>query len=130
MFTKEVSNGIHYKSWCENIEDGAIKQIENLSRLPFAFHHIAIMPDCHQGWGMPIGGVLACKDVVVPNAVGVDVGCSVTAVKTNLNILALNKETRKNIMGEVRKNIPFGEGKYPLANKKLVEYLNKLDLEI
>jgi len=39
---------IPVKSWCENIEDGAMEQAINLTNLPFAFHHIAIMPDCHQ----------------------------------------------------------------------------------
>ena len=38
---------IPIKSWCENIEDGAMEQIYNISNLSFAFHHIAVMPDCH-----------------------------------------------------------------------------------
>jgi len=58
-----------------SIEESALSQISNLSKLPFAFHHIAIMPDCHSGYGMPIGGVLAAERVVIPNAVGVDIGC-------------------------------------------------------
>lgn len=58
-------------SWCPEIEEGAQKQIDNLARLPFISDHIAIMPDCHSGYGMPIGGVIACDGVVIPNAVGV-----------------------------------------------------------
>ena len=58
--------------WLEKIEDGAMEQIKHLANLPFAFRHIAIMPDSHQGYGMPIGGVLATKDVIIPNAVGVN----------------------------------------------------------
>jgi len=72
------------KMWLEYLEDGAEKQAKNLANLPFAFHHIAIMPDSHEGYGMPIGGVLATKGVVIPNAVGVDIGCGMCAVKTSL----------------------------------------------
>jgi len=68
------------KSWCPNVEDGALTQAENLADLPFLFKHVALMPDCHQGYGMPIGGVIATKGVVIPNAVGVDIGCGMCAV--------------------------------------------------
>lgn len=64
-------------SWCPEIEAGAQDQIDNLARLPFVRHHASIMPDCHSGYGMPIGGVIACDRVVIPNAVGVDIGCGV-----------------------------------------------------
>jgi len=45
--------------WAKDIEEGALMQANNLANHPFAFHHIAIMPDVHEGYGMPIGGVLA-----------------------------------------------------------------------
>ena len=44
------------------------------------------MPDVHSGLGMPIGGVMATKDVVVPNAVGVDIGCGMCAIRTSLRV--------------------------------------------
>ena len=49
----------------------ALNQAKNIANLPFAFRHVAIMPDCHEGYGMPIGGVLATHGYIVPNAVGV-----------------------------------------------------------
>lgn len=70
-----TTEGLPLKLWLDDIEDGALKQAGNLAKLPFAFRHIAIMPDAHQGYGMPIGGVMATQGVVVPNAVGVDIGC-------------------------------------------------------
>ncbi len=94
------------KLWLEDIEDGAMEQIKNLANLPFAFRHIAIMPDSHQGYGMPIGGVLAAKNVIVPNAVGVDIGCGMCAVKTSLT--KIDVDTLKKIMGEIRNQIPVG----------------------
>lgn len=97
---------IPIKMWLDDIEDGALGQAKNLANLPFAFHHIAIMPDSHQGYGMPIGGVLATRDVIIPNAVGVDIGCGMCAVKTSLT--EIETETIKRIMGEIRKQIPLG----------------------
>lgn len=94
------------KMWLEEIEDGAMAQIKNLANLPFTFKHIAIMPDSHQGYGMPIGGVLATKGVIIPNAVGVDIGCGMCAVKTSLT--DIDTETLKKIMGEIRKVVPVG----------------------
>jgi tRNA-splicing ligase RtcB len=81
-------------------------QVLNLSNLAFAFHHIAIMPDCHQGYGMPIGGVMATNNVVVPNAVGVDIGCGVQAVSTSVSELSM--DMLKSIMGDIRVMVPVG----------------------
>jgi len=100
------NNNIPIKMWINDIEDGALTQIINLSNLPFAFKHIAIMPDCHQGYGMPIGAVLATKNIIIPNAVGVDIGCGMCALKTS--ITSLDIETLKNIMSEIRLLIPLG----------------------
>ena len=76
-------NSIPIKSWCNDLEDGAKEQAENLAKHPSMFHHVALMPDCHQGYGMPIGGVIASRDVI-PNAVGVDIGCGMIAVNTHI----------------------------------------------
>lgn len=57
------------------------EQLRNLRRLPFAVHHLAVMPDAHPGYGMPIGCILATDNVVVPNAVGVDIGCGMVAAR-------------------------------------------------
>lgn len=103
-------DGLVIKSWSETPEEGAIKQALNLARLPFAFHHICLMPDTHQGYGMPIGGVMATNNVVIPNAVGLDVGCGLCAVKTSLT--EINIPTLKFIMTEIRKVIPVGLGKW------------------
>lgn len=105
------------KSWCENPEDGAIEQAKNLAQLPFAFKQICLMPDTHQGYGMPIGGVLATKGVVIPNAVGVDIGCGMCAVKTD--ITEISKEQLKAVLGGskeykggIRAKVPVGFNKH------------------
>ena len=105
----EIINGCPVKIWTDFVEDSAMRQIENLTTLPFLFHHLAIMPDVHTGIGMPIGGVLACEDVVIPNAVGVDIGCGMCAVKTNWKVSDIPTDVlRKQIMRGIRKRIPLG----------------------
>lgn len=110
---KVVSKGsIPIKIWTEDIESGAIDQATNLANLPFAYKHIAIMPDVHQGYGMPIGGVLATKGVVIPNAVGVDIGCGMCAVKTNILASELNIDVLKKILSHIRQIVPVGFKKH------------------
>ena len=58
--------GVPIKSRCENPEKWAVEQMIELSKLPFTFRHVAIMPDTHQGYWMPIWWVLATKWVVIP----------------------------------------------------------------
>ena len=94
--------------WLHEVEDGAMTQMDHLAQLPFVFHHVAGMPDMHQGYGMPIGGVMATKGYVVPNAVGMDIGCGMCAVRTNLFNGSLDKKLLKKIMGDIRKLIPVG----------------------
>jgi len=98
------------KLWLEDIEDGALEQAKNLANLPFTYKWVSIMPDSHQGYGMPIGGVLATENVIIPNAVGVDIGCGMCAVKTSLT--NIDTETLKKIMGGIRKVIPVGFNKH------------------
>ena len=105
----EVIGKTVVKMWTTEFDDKAREQIENLASLPFVHHHIALMPDCHGGMGMPIGGVLPTKDVVIPNAVGVDIGCGMCAVKTNIRARRLTEKIlRKVIMKGIRERIPLG----------------------
>ena len=110
-----IDRGIGIKSWCPEIETSAMVQAYSLANLPFAFKHIAIMPDCHAGKGMPIGGVLAIKKVIIPNAVGVDIGCGMCAIRTNIKVEEITQEDLKKILGGskeykggIRSNIPVG----------------------
>jgi tRNA-splicing ligase RtcB len=105
----ETINNRPVKIWTDEVEESAMRQIENLTTLPFLYHHLAIMPDVHAGMGMPIGGVLACTDAVIPNAVGVDIGCGMCAVKTNWKFSDITADVlRKQIMRGIRKRIPLG----------------------
>jgi len=111
---KVISTGrIPVKMWLEDIEETALEQAVNLSNLPFAFRHIALMPDAHSGYGMPIGGVLATHNVIVPNAVGVDIGCGMCAMKTDLKTDELSVKKVKAVLSYLRKLIPLGFEHHP-----------------
>ncbi len=106
MIQEIKSEPIPIKLWVDDIDEQTLQQAKNLANLPFAFDHIAIMPDAHVGFGMPIGGVLATKNVIIPNAVGVDIGCGMCAVRTSID--NISKDDLKKIMGKIRLDIPVG----------------------
>lgn len=92
-----------------SIESQCLEQMQRVCELPFLHHHVALMPDGHWGMGSSIGAVVATKGVVIPALVGVDQGCGLIAVKTD--IVDIDQPTLKQILGEVRKTIPVGNGK-------------------
>ncbi len=94
------------KLWLDDMDAGAFSQARNLANLPFVFHHVAVMPDAHLGYGMPIGGVMASEEVVIPNAVGVDIGCGMCAVRTSLS--GISSEKLKMVLSEIRRTVPLG----------------------
>jgi tRNA-splicing ligase RtcB (3'-phosphate/5'-hydroxy nucleic acid ligase) len=83
-------------------------QALNLSEFPFAVNRIALMPDTHQGYGMPIGGVLATQNTLVPNAVGVDIGCGVSFIRTNLTYDAISGSMLHQWVERILDTIPQG----------------------
>lgn len=74
------------KAWIDHvpIEDVALAQLKNIANLPFIYKHVAAMPDVHWGMGATVGSVIATKGAICPAAVGVDIGCGMMAVKTNI----------------------------------------------
>jgi len=80
------------KVWLEHIgqlEAECLQQALNLANLPFIHQWVALMPDTHSGYGMPIGGVIAAEEVIIPNAVGVDIGCGMIFVQTDIPVKVL-----------------------------------------
>jgi len=98
---------IPIKMWANDAEKGALEQAKNASNHPFSFHHIALMPDVHEGYGACIGEVAAMEQVIVPNIIGKDIGCGMRAVKTSIKANEIIPVI-KDIMSEIRLNIPVG----------------------
>ena len=102
---------IPIRSWCEKVDTEAMRQASDLACHPKTIRHVALMPDCHVGYGMPIGGVIACDNAVIPNAVGVDIGCGMCAVKTSMKRPELGHMPEiRELLNQVREHIPLGEG--------------------
>ena len=122
MITTLTSEKKPIKLWLKELDDDTLQQAKNLANLPFLFHHVAIMPDAHIGYGMPIGGVAATEGVVIPNAVGVDIGCGVAALQTSL--VHLDRDQLKKILQAIRQTIPLGfqHHKRPQAADRMVEF--------
>lgn len=106
---------IPIKSWATDLDEETLQQAENLSNLSFAYSHIALMADAHVGFGMPIGGVLASLGVIIPNAVGVDIGCGIIAAKTDIKEIDIR--SIKKIVDQAHKRIPLGFNNHKTPRK-------------
>ncbi|HEY6160947.1 MAG TPA: RtcB family protein [Bacteroidia bacterium] len=92
----------------ENIEEGAIRQMDIAVRLPIAVAG-SLMPDAHQGYGLPIGGVLATENAVIPYGVGVDIGCRMCLSIFDLPAIDAEKRDRR-LQSILKDNTLFGSG--------------------
>ena len=90
------------------------EQAYHLANLPFIHKWVSLMPDTHAGMGMPIRGVIATTGVIIPNAVGVDIGCGMAFVGTDIKveeireIMTGNGSLIQGIVGDILRNIPVG----------------------
>jgi tRNA-splicing ligase RtcB len=103
-------------SWAADSEEAALAQARNLANLEVAREHVALMPDAHPGFGMPIGGVLFSEGAVVPYAIGVDIGCGVQVARTNLVWgKGLDPEKLRNVLRQVQRDVPTGFSGHKVA---------------
>ncbi|MFO8236151.1 MAG: RtcB family protein [Bacteroidales bacterium] len=102
----------------ENIEESALQQMETAMRLPIAIKG-ALMPDAHQGYGLPIGGVIAAKNAVIPFAVGMDIGCrmAMSIFPIDPNFVINNVPRLKNIL---LSNTSFGKEEHKEMKDHLI----------
>ncbi|MEJ2199678.1 MAG: RtcB family protein [Desulfuromonadaceae bacterium] len=94
--------------WGNDLEAGAIAQMENACRLPVAVCG-ALMPDAHQGYGLPIGGVLATRGTVIPFAVGMDIACRMKLTVLDLP-LSLLEDRQEVLAAALERETAFGVG--------------------
>ena len=97
-----------WMQWGEGLEKSAVDQMRNACRLPVAFRG-ALMPDAHTGYGLPIGGVLATVDSVIPYAVGVDIACRMKLTVLDMPVSAL-KNRQQELTKALEEETSFGVG--------------------
>lgn len=107
-----INNPIKVWGTREGIEEqqGALVQAINLANHPLTGAYVALMPDFHPGYGMPIGGVAALQGGVIPNAVGNDIGCGMMAAKTNIFSAEVSTEQLGAWRKRIHELIPCGPG--------------------
>jgi tRNA-splicing ligase RtcB len=96
-----------------SVEDVALEQLRNVSNLPW-IEGMAVMPDVHYGKGATVGSVIAMRDAVSPAAVGVDIGCGMTAVKSSLTVNDLPDDLGA-LRSRLERAIPVGRGMHRQA---------------
>ncbi|MBV8983764.1 MAG: RtcB family protein [Acidimicrobiia bacterium] len=98
-------------SWASDVEEGTIRQAEKTARLPIVDGHVALMPDAHVGIGATVGSVIPTSGAIIPAAVGVDIGCGMIAVETDLTADQLPDDLDR-FQPMVAKAVPAGLGKW------------------
>ncbi len=103
------TDGVPIRLWANvhEVEADAIRQLKAAASLPWVAHHVAVMPDVHVGVGATVGSIIALRGAVAPAAVGVDIGCGMAAVKTNLTASDL-PESLKRLRTKIEAAIPVG----------------------
>ena len=97
-------------SWASDIQPGTIAQAATSARMPFVRGHLALMPDAHVGIGATVGSVIPTDGAIMPAAVGVDIGCGMVAVETDLTAADL-PDSLQALMPLIEQRIPAGVGK-------------------
>ena len=129
---------IPVKVWLETekeLEASCREQALHLANLPFLAGPVCLMPDTHAGMGMPIGGVIASEDVIIPNAVGVDIGCGMAYTETGIRaddlrqIMTGSGNLVQAIIGDIMRNVPvgFAHHKQPMSSYVLDRALDEMD---
>jgi tRNA-splicing ligase RtcB len=96
-------------NWATEIDDGTLTQAKKASRLPILAGHVALMPDAHVGIGATVGSVIPTDGAVIPSAVGVDIGCGMIAVETDLSASQLPDDLHP-YLHRVEQVVPAGMG--------------------
>ncbi len=104
---KDGSKDIQLWAPIHEVESGAIDQLKNVASLPWVFHHVAVMPDCHFGKGATVGSVIAMKGALSPAACGVDIGCGMGAIRTSLRASDL-PDSLEALRAAIEAAIPVG----------------------
>ena len=103
-----LSSRVPVKVWTDRIEPEAIEQLKNIASLPVVHPHVAAMPDVHLGKGATVGAVVPTKGAICPAAVGVDIGCGMSARKISIPADRLDLEDLKKLRHSIEREIPVG----------------------
>lgn len=124
------------KIWTNDVDPNAEQQLRNLANMPFIHKHVAVMPDVHLGKGATVGSVIATENAIMPCAVGVDIGCGMSAVKLPVDISVFKQDDKMIplIRSAIEKAIPVGPTSHSKVSnrigttyKKLGEFIGEME---
>src|SRR3954462_8252872 len=104
-------------NWASILETTTREQAERTAKMPFIYPHLALMPDAHLGKGATVGSVIPTLGAIIPAAVGVDIGCGMVAVRTQLAAEPFAHD-RTRLRQSIERAVPVSAGGY---NKELTE---------
>lgn len=107
---EQIAKGLF--SWASILEPGTRAQAENTASMPFIWPHLALMPDAHLGKGATVGSVIPTLGAIMPAAVGVDIGCGMIAVRTELTSDHLGDKPLSQLREAIERAVPLSAGKY------------------
>lgn len=114
MSPRQITDGL--LSWASVLDDKARDQAVRTASLPWIKPHVALMPDAHWGMGSTVGSVIPTEDVVMPAAVGVDIGCGMSATRTQFTKVDLDRVAAIRPLRELREmievDVPVSMGRY------------------
>lgn len=104
----EVTGHVPVKIWTDKVEESAERQLTAIARLPFVVGHVAAMPDVHYAPGATVGSVFATREVLLPTAVGSDIGCGMLAQPFAVGAAELSAAFLRELHEAVKRHIPTG----------------------
>ena len=100
------------KIWTDDVDERSLEQLNNIAKMPFIHHHVAVMPDVHLGIGATIGSVIATHKAIIPAAVGVDLGCGMVAARLSIRANDLDEKSLKKVFDQISRDVPVGRGQH------------------
>ncbi len=107
-----TSGRVPVKIYTDDVDESAVAQLENVAKLAFVHHHIAAMPDVHWGLGATIGSVIPTVGAIIPAAVGVDIGCGMSALRLSLTADRL-PDSLARVRAQIERDVPVGMAGHP-----------------
>lgn len=125
------TRGVPVLAWSRALSRDTWRQLERLAQRPWVRHHVAAMPDAHVSEGVAVGTVFATNDVIVPGALGGDLGCGVAAVRFAVDASSVPKASLERILSRWGERIPVGDERHRRAEagRPLAGELSTRDLE-
>jgi tRNA-splicing ligase RtcB (3'-phosphate/5'-hydroxy nucleic acid ligase) len=121
---KQISKRL--MNWASILEPNTLAQAEQTALMPFIHPHVALMPDAHLGKGATVGSVIPTLGAIIPAAVGVDIGCGMSAVQTQWEVGDIEGLDRSLLRKAIESAVPLSAGKYntaltPAAERRVSE---------